>query len=952
MSYAQSSYISRDYYQPGDKYINYSGRNYENYSTQFIRRRFYDNFGNFLVDGVQIYGLGEQQQQFTGESPGGTSSIVKSRYYNQYFNNLVILNDTYGGFNTRLMVGDAIRTKFTSLTFDKARFNGIRWDAATAKYRGSLVLSRISDPIRVRFDQYPSVDGWRRTRNWTQYLFGGHFETDIGDIATVGVTYLNQHQRRADISSSEVSIKGVVANAIPRVIFVRVSDDSPGDLSGPIIYGVPTVIINGLRRSTVNINGGLPNPRASGLNNPVQYYVFRNFDISRLLYTGIDTTSWTRYTNYRDRFGVARVDLPVYPAQIPSGDNLTYAFVIPVGSESVTFSIILANDFKVEAAHDYVNIRDEYGTDARFVSHTDSVIFAAPTIWKTFARAPGNVKDGSNKQIVTFNYGLTTGMAVYGLNFRLNLLGFDIEGEMNQSLEYSKYPLLKGPFFENKGSAYFIRGTKKVGRFMFGGERYRIEPDYITALNIFTLENSYFSTPGTPPALISVPPDKLDTDPSQGPIFAPGGAYYMLVDVNTDKDRWEDGFYFYDAQPTDPRNSDILNRFPDPYHLGYRLNSNELQSLTDIVRKPDAGIFPGRMDETGVPLDDRNLNGIPDYLEDFLTFYSDPPSFLYGDDWNNNGVIDAQEINIVPGYPYDPDIDGYHLFSKFELLKSMNLTLGLLRESGLARGGHNKINYLKFTYDYATPRFGGVNLYYTAKRVEDDIPNSVYQYLGGVITAQNPIPTFITDSLYYKDSFVHTLFVGTRYTQIPDLNIENDVKVEVNNQYHTGYQPPGRITFWGIVNKIDYTINFFDRRLQLKPQLKFRTEKRVKTIDLQQGGISRQVSVLYHNQEIIPIFRIDYRLTDRTDVHFGLQGFSLFGLSDLFTYRIRNLKDNYLDENRQTAALSITNRSDYGGYKVLIELGVKFTKHDYLREEDKKRGSEESLIFFSIYAGF
>jgi hypothetical protein len=70
------------------------------------------------------------------------------------------------------------------------------------------------------------------------------------------------------------------------------------------------------------------------------------------------------------------------------------------------------------------------------------------------------------------------------------------------------------------------------------------------------------------------------------------------------------------------------------------------------------------------------------------------------------------------------------------------------------------------------------------------------------------------------------------------------------------------------------------------------------------------------------------------------------------SYRIRNLRDNYLDEDRQTTAVSITNKSDYGGYKVLVELGVKLTKHDYLREEDKDRGSEESLIFFSVYAGF
>ena len=136
-----------------DKYLNYSGRNYENYSTTFIRKKFFDNFGNFLVDGSTVYELNETQRQIeTNADIGGNSDIIKSRYFQSYFNNLVIANDAYGGFNTRLMVGDAIRTKFTPMTFNRARFNGIRWDAGTTKYRGTLIGSRISDPIRFRFD--------------------------------------------------------------------------------------------------------------------------------------------------------------------------------------------------------------------------------------------------------------------------------------------------------------------------------------------------------------------------------------------------------------------------------------------------------------------------------------------------------------------------------------------------------------------------------------------------------------------------------------------------------------------------------------------------------------------------------------------------------------------------------------------------------------------------------
>ena len=210
-----------------DKYLNYAGRNYENYSSAFIRKKFFDNFGNFLVEGTTVYELNELQRQIPmTEETGGNSDIIKSRYYQSWFNNLVIANDAYGGFTTRLMVGDAIRTKFTSMTLNKARFNGIRWDGGTPKYRATLVGSRISDPIRFRYDSGIYIDGVRRIRDWTQYLLGGHFETDIGDILTVGITYVNQHQRRTSIDADAAEIKGVVTNAIPRVIFVKISDDT------------------------------------------------------------------------------------------------------------------------------------------------------------------------------------------------------------------------------------------------------------------------------------------------------------------------------------------------------------------------------------------------------------------------------------------------------------------------------------------------------------------------------------------------------------------------------------------------------------------------------------------------------------------------------------------------------------------------------------------------------
>ncbi|MBI3578935.1 MAG: hypothetical protein HY089_05935, partial [Ignavibacteriales bacterium] len=145
---AFAQFISSD--QDKGTYQNYSGRNYENYSSVLLRRKFYDNFGNFLVDGVTIFGMSEEQRPVDFQALDiPISSISKSRFYSSYFSNLVVLNDNYSGLSSRLMIGDAIRTKFTSLTLDRARFNGIRWDASTSKYRATVIASRISDPIRM-----------------------------------------------------------------------------------------------------------------------------------------------------------------------------------------------------------------------------------------------------------------------------------------------------------------------------------------------------------------------------------------------------------------------------------------------------------------------------------------------------------------------------------------------------------------------------------------------------------------------------------------------------------------------------------------------------------------------------------------------------------------------------------------------------------------------------------
>jgi hypothetical protein len=991
---AFAQFISRDEIKGNEGYSNYSGRNYENYSIQFNKRKIYDNFGNFLVDGLSVYELGESQNQFINPAFGG-SDVQKSKYYNLWFNNLLIGNDQYGGFSSRIMLGEAIRTKFTSLTFDKARFNGIRWDGSTNKYRGSIVASRVSDPVRIRFDATSLPNSIARPRDWSVYMFGGHLETDLGDVLTIGATYVNQHQRHSSINSNDGSTKGDVSNAIPRIIFLRVRDDSPRDNSGPIIYAPPKLIVNGKEHPTVNINKSLPSQFATNLNNPIQYYVFRrtettdNFAIDDDLYTegagtydhpvyGTIPQNDSYYQAYVREWGSSAS--PTYPVSTSGGNTIVYAFVMPFNTESVTFQMLLANDFALDAAQDWVLQRDEYPTERLnlYADHTNPLVQGKPTPFFTVERAQGNVQDASNKQWVTYSYGLNTGMSIYGMNFKFRWNGFELEGEYNTSTSYRKYPLLLAPHLETKGEAFFIRGTKQIGRLTLGGERYRIEPWYGTALNIYMLENSYYSSQAAGSSVITyTPPDDygyVRDDPSRtltNPFLA-GGAYFSLVDDNDDNDRWEDGFYFYNAVPSGifVRNLDVINAEGNPnsqnvhpYNLGYRQNNNELTGLSDIIRKPDTGIFPGKdRDRDGIPDDDRNSNGLPDYTEDFMTYYSDPPSFEAGDDWHNNSVIDNQENDIYPDYPYTPDIDGYHYFMSFEAMKNLSLGSGLIREKGIARGGQNSVNYLKATYGVATPRFGALEVFYTMKRVRDNITNDGFQFAGTI--QADPTPAYVRDVLNYRNSFSQILYLGTKYTQVPSLNIENNVRFESNNKYIVGTpsleelefgplvdeQFEGKLTSLALVNKIDYSYSFFANTMRLRPQFKIRTLKIVSNSTYDDG--SKATSISTHTQSLIPILRLDYKLTENTELHFGVQGTRLFGLTDAFLVKQRNLQSGYDDFNSSTSAVSLTNRSQYSGYNIVIDFGYKITNQEYLRYELREFNSQLSVIYFTIFAGY
>ncbi len=831
-----------------EEYTNYASELYKNYSQEVQTLKWYDDFGNYLIEGLNVFRLSQTR-------PGLTSAdrtVVKTRYYTNYFNNLVIFQDSYKGFATSLMVGDAIRTKFTSLSLDLARFNGIRWDGATRKNKFTVLGSRVSNPVGMPIDDIVrGAAAIERPQRWPRLLFGGHWKTEVGDVLKLGATYLNLSQIKSALESKERNFfKGDVTEAQPDTIYLRFTDDSPETDYGSMVFGTPAATI------TYEEEGARKKMAVEGIpQRPV-----------------------------------------TYPLEVNGRDSFIFTYPIPgeLKTISVDFVAVVANDFRISYSH-------AYAPNPLIPDTTKSTFF------KVARRAKGDVHDQSNKQVVYLHYSLDTGISIYGIDFQANVFGLEVKGEYLINARHSKYPLLPGDRYTKKSSAWYLHLKRRQGPFILGGELFRIDPNYETALNIYSYET------------LPYPWNYQDTS------YDTSGAYDWLVDDNDDNDRYPDGWWQWTGVDS----------------LIYRENSREILDLDNP--QPDAGIFPG-LDENndGIPDDDQNTNGMADYEEYFMMYYRDPPRFDWGDDWNNNGIIDNRENDRDPDYIYDRDLKGNHVFVSLSTGRGAAFTLGTVRQEQVAGGGRNRINYGKWLYNLNLPRYGRITLFHVTKRVKDDIPDPTYQFEGEALTADVEEFQFTADPLTTQNSYVHTTYLGTQLLRIPGLRVENNLKSDVNRMHKTHFQEKATVEYWGGVHKIDYTIKPFPK-LSISPQFKYRWEwGQIKETD--------QASETWvHQYWVMPILRVDYELTPRTIFRAGLQGDPFFLDDKVFMHRSRNKLDPSTSHDARIFKVMVTNGSDYFGYKVYFNAGFEMQRISYLEEEESE---DYSRIFVRILAGW
>ena len=392
--------------------------------------------------------------------------------------------------------------------------------------------------------------------------------------------------------------------------------------------------------------------------------------------------------------------------QVNDSEYLLYWFELPEDQvvHRASFDALVANNYEISVSE--VFVRNPLA-GRRDPGQRNRATY--------FARITGSDEaalDGSNLRRVRFDYGRQTGNMVFGANAQTAFKGFLFRGEFDVNLNHLQYPDLEGARHRREALAYFVNLERELGlRVSIGGEYFNVDPDYSTSITVQS-----------------------------------------------------EGYAAYTDLPVQPYVNEIHHGFPGDYN-----NTIEMDTVDDNDdRDPFAdsyfiptqgdidGVFPG-LDEDldGRPDINENDNALPDYVEPFMLYRVDPDEFEYGDDLNNNGVIDVRENDLKPDYPYDRNLRGWHLFGEWRPSSPLTLTLGRYDTRQLWGSGENAVSYAKAEYSHDFAGLARVRAVNFLKRVRDDIRNDVFRF---TFSSTGFGTVFAEDLLRMRNSLANSAF--------------------------------------------------------------------------------------------------------------------------------------------------------------------------------------------------
>ena len=412
----------------------------------------------------------------------------------------------------------------------------------------------------------------------------------------------------------------------------------------------------------------------------------------------------------------------------------------------IEVALVLANDYRVE------------------VSSNMQTNAAGEPVYLLVARAPGNVKDGSNQTLVQFQYGLPTANELGGVTLEVSdFKGFNFKGEYVVNSRFRRFPNRN---FEtdqalawDRSRAFYATASQLIYPWFAYGEVFRIDPDYSTSMFI----------------------------PDAGRIDFENERHYVyeFVDDNDDQDRYPD-----------------WNRRYTGVYVG---------------EVPDREVFPG-LDENNDLISDFNQNNnlLPDYEEPFLRYEVDSPEFLFGTDMNNNTVIDRFENDNEPDYPYRRGRRGYNIYTGVEIAPGSRVMLGHLREDEIASDRRSESTYGLLTLDKDFPRQGlSVRVMDFVRSVRDNIPDDLIQWVQPPFSS-GMLQEF-SDPLVAQNTLMNTFYLEVNWTKF--FPFRNKFKYEVYRQRGSQAEEKRDRKFLGVINKADYKVPI-GKSLSLWPRWK------------------------------------------------------------------------------------------------------------------------------------
>ncbi len=796
---------------------------------------FYDLYGKEVLEGNELNRYADRKEfDKNGKLIVGWSGQVDSLRFTTQLDRAILVEETFLGRHTEFAIGDHLRFKPATLfpnryILYKTEFDGLRWDISFAQehHLFSLIHSRISNPMRLeespagsqrlagdlgRRNGLNPLSGVRNIEN--ARLIGFRGQGLLGENFRVGYTYVNLHKEHPERLIN--SLMGTVPNTPPETISVVLRDDSPED--------------NHIRAFT-NFNNYDPDLHNDNIQDGVGA-AFKSMKITIVtqeleelipqdIEEGIEPDLLPEQTHQFEVYAnqLVPVNYAGGPSEIRDSvdgkwkivngfNKMKYDLILtdnkisidPRIVKSVVFNMVVAGDYniavigfsKANQASSNPELQEWIKTEDGHIQMPYRDIIQAPGNYgqspeyiknrKKLRDNPSEWKGEGRPRKIQYRYGAARAAALYGIDLEGTIGNVRVRAQYSINGKYKQYPTIP------KDKVGFSR-TQTTVKTRGGEEPTGISIDRRSGLPVDANGiPTYSDTEGERFAAF-LGGDGTDED-GNGKLGREK-AWFLQLESRFKKFHLEGVLFHIDPGYTTnylnfgahPNRGQLFTfgRIPldeqDP--IG-ELDSWDAINYTLIEDDDDGDDWPDDDDFDGVipRADDRDLNGVLDFQEDFLIFYADPPVFNDPIDLNNNGTIDSIEDDFEPQYEYGIDRQGYHLKAKYDLLDNLAVQVGWLNESEISSRRQNNSKYIYVTYKRDIPDFGSFHFQNQYVRMRDDIPDYTITLPVGELQ-----PIHINDKLDFYNARLNTTTLQCLYTAVKNLTLEAKCLILMQKQF-------------------------------------------------------------------------------------------------------------------------------------------------------------------------